>query len=156
MGLVSITDTQKASNFDATFLLLAGDETIRSFQMQASYGGTFGPNSNAFGNYPMSAVSGYGCGPNFIEIQFENRMEALTSIEFTANFNSIDRVVKGATFLAKKEANEPWVQLAQSDNWKWWMVGQKKRVFLQNSEPYQFYRIENVTSNYGNCEIQIQ
>ena len=156
VGLVSITDTQKASNFDATFLLLAGDETIRSFQMQDSYGGTFGQFSNAFGNYAMSAVSGYGCGPNFIEIQFENRMEALTSIEFTANFNSIDRVVKGATFLAKKEANEPWVQLVQSDNWKWWMVGQKKRVFLQNSEPYQFYRIENVTSYYENCEIQIQ
>ena len=58
--------------------------------------------------------------------------------------------------MAKQEATEPWVQLAQSDNWKWWMVGQKKRVFLQNSEPYQFYRIENVTSYYENCEIQIQ
>ena len=156
VGLVSMADTQKAANFDATFLLLAGEDTIRSFQMQDSYGGTFSSFSNAFGNYPMSAVSGYGCGENYIEIQFENRMEALSSIEFTANFNSIERVVKGATFLAKKEANDPWVQLAQSDNWQWWMVGQKKRVFLQNAEPYQFYRIENVTSYYDNCEVQIQ
>ena len=154
IGILSLTDTITASNFDATLLLLAGDSTLRTFGMTATYGGTISAYSNAFGNYAMSTVSAYSCGDNFIEIIFDNyRMETLTSFEVTSHYALFTQAMDGVTVKAKRSSSDDtYVTLGEFYGWKWWQIAQKKHIYLQNGEAYNVYRFENFNATASDCK----
>lgn len=101
---------------------------------------------------PLTDVHSDACGPNWIEIQFNNdRREWINSVALQRSFTHPNTPWHSFKVLARNRQLEPWTELVNETQLKWWTSSPEKVVFLQNNRPYNVYRFANFSSDVSEC-----
>ena len=80
---------------------------------------------------------------------FDNdRREWLSSVTLYLYYTQTDRYVQGFTLKARNNNVEEWTIIKEVTGLTWSLAGEHKKLWLENSKPYNQYRFENF--NAGN------
>ena len=141
------------STFDAVIRTLGDTANNRAFNAEYA-----GENVNAM---DMSwAFDGYNGNsirqntkamPSSIDIRFkDDRREWISSVSVQNDHYTLANYLEGFTLLARNSEEEEWTTLLTISGLKWWVVAQKKVMYLANNKPYNMYRFANLTATNSN------
>ena len=155
IALVAQTASQKTSYFDcAVRLALAGS---RVFDYSISYEQLTGRPEQIADQFYYNSMGQSTCGDNQWTIAFEdNRREWISSVTLYLYYT---QGVQQPTQFALKARNtnlEDWTTLKNVTGMTWSLVGEHKRIWVENSQTWNQYRFENFgTGNDADCEWKI-
>ena len=94
------------------------------------------------------------CGENFWTLTFENnRREWISSVTLYLQYTQGVRQPRQFVLKARNTNLEVWTTLKNVTGMTWSLVGEHKRIWIENSQPWNQYRFENFgTGNEAECE----
>ena len=97
------------------------------------------------------------CGENFWTLTFENnRREWISSVTLYLQYTQGVRQPRQFVLKARNTNLEAWTTLKNVTGMTWSLVGEHKRIWVENNKPYNQYRFENFgTGNEAECEWKI-
>ena len=97
------------------------------------------------------------CGENFWTLTFENnRREWISSVTLYLYYTQGVRQPRQFMLKARNTNLEAWTTLKNVTGMTWSLVGEHKRIWVENNKPYNQYRFENFgTGNEAECEWKI-
>ena len=157
VAIVAQTASQTSSVFDCAVRLVGASYASRNFDYTiTSTGIQGGPThvADLFNNWNMYSST---CTANNWNIAFDNdRREWISSItvylyaEMTTGYPT-QFVVK-----ARNNNLEEWATLKTVTGMTWSLVGEHKRIWVENNKPYNQYRLENIaTGSETKCEWEM-
>ena len=150
IALISDSDTNVNSTFDAAVLLFQDDRNSRVFSYSVSYEGPEQIHGSPFDHSYISYMSSRQCGENAMIITFDNdRREWISSFLVQTRYNELDRLFSSFSVLAKNAEDAEWTFLNHFANLTWSLVGQTKRMWLANNKPYNQYKFANFSASSG-------
>ena len=146
IAIVAQTASQTNSVFDcAVRLVLAGS---RVFDYTLARNAVNGNGAYALHHYKFYEINGASCTNN-LDVTFDNdRREWLSSVTLYLYYTQTDRYVQGFTLKARNTGLEEWTTIKTVEGLTWSLAGETKKLWLENSKPYNQYRFENF--NAGN------
>ena len=155
IALVAQTTSQKTSSFDcAVRLVLAGS---RAFDYSISYEQLTGRPEQIADLFYYNSMGQSTCGDNQWTIAFEdNRREWISSVTLYLYYTQGVRQPRQFMLKARNTNLEAWTTLTNVTGMTWSLVGEKKRIWVENNQPWNQYRFENFgTGNEAECEWKI-
>ncbi|OAO17863.1 He_Pig domain protein [Blastocystis sp. ATCC 50177/Nand II] len=157
VAIVAQTASQTSSVFDCAVRLVGASSASRNFDYTITSTGIQGSPTRVadlFNNWNMYSST---CTANNWNIAFDNdRREWISSItvylyaEMTTGYPT-QFVVK-----ARNNNLEEWATLKTVTGMTWSLVGEKKKIWLENNKPYNQYRLENIaTGSETQCEWEM-
>ena len=97
------------------------------------------------------------CGENFWTLTFENnRREWISSVTLYLYYTQGVRQPRQFVLKARNTNLEAWTTLKNVTGMTWSLVGEHKRIWIENNKPYNQYRFENFgTGNEAVCSWRI-
>ncbi|KAM7454373.1 hypothetical protein BLSTO_04870 [Blastocystis sp. subtype 1] len=97
------------------------------------------------------------CGENFWTLTFENNhREWISSVTLYLQYTQGVRQPRQFVLKACNTNLEAWTTLKNVTGMTWSLVGEHKRIWVENNKPYNQYRFENFgTGNEAECEWKI-
>ena len=97
------------------------------------------------------------CGESFWTLTFENnRREWISSVTLYLQYTQGVRQPRQFVLKARNTNLEAWTTLKNVTGMTWSLVGEHKRIWVGNSQPWNQYRFENFgTGNEAECEWKI-
>ena len=153
IAIVAQTASQTTSYFDCTLRLMGDVANSRVFDYTASSDNISGSPSSVAELYYGYTIYSSTCGANHWTIAFKNdRREWLSYITLYLYYSQNSQ--QPVQFLLKaRNANiEDWTLIKNVTGMTWSLKGEHKRIWLENSKPYNQYRLENIASgNFNDC-----
>ena len=147
IATVAFTASQSTSYFDCAMRLMATDEESRVMEFDVASSSSISYASNVFSKVYTNAIGMTTCDSNYLEVTFQNdKREWISSIILTNKYNDVKANVKAVTVKARNYDSEQWVTLKSVTGLTWSTVGQRRKVWLNNSKPFRIYRFENFGS----------
>ncbi|KAK8819459.1 hypothetical protein WA556_002449, partial [Blastocystis sp. ATCC 50177/Nand II] len=93
------------------------------------------------------------CNTNYWTAVFNNdRREWISSVTLYLHYQQADRQPRQFTLKARNTNQEEWTTLKEVTGMAWSLVGQHKKIWLENNKPYNQYRFENFgTGDMAKC-----
>ncbi|OAO15326.1 hypothetical protein AV274_2967 [Blastocystis sp. ATCC 50177/Nand II] len=97
------------------------------------------------------------CGENFWTLTFEkNRREWISSVTLYLQYTQGVHQPRQFVLKARNTNLEAWTTLTNVTGMTWSLVGEHKRIWVENSQPYNQYRLENFgRGDSQDCEWKI-
>ena len=153
IAIVAQTASQTTSYFDCTLRLMGDVANSRVFDYTASSDNISGSPSSVAELYYGYTIYSSTCGANHWTVSFKNdRREWLSYITLYLYYSQNSQ--QPVQFLLKaRNANiEDWTLIKNVTGMTWSLKGEHKRIWLENSKPYNQYRLENIASgNINDC-----
>ena len=153
IAIVAQTASQTTSYFDCALRLMGDVANSRVFDYSASSDNISGSPSSVAELYYGYTIYSSTCGANHWTVSFKNdRREWLSYI--TLYLYYLQNSQQPVQFLLKaRNANiEDWTLIKNVTGMTWSLKGEHKRIWLENSKPYNQYRLENIASgNINDC-----
>ena len=153
IAIVAQTASQTTSYFDCALRLMGDVANSRVFDYTASSDNISGSPSSVAELYYGYTIYSSTCGANHWTLSFKNdRREWLSYITLYLYYSQNSQ--QPVQFLLKaRNANiEDWTLIKNVTGMTWSLKGEHKRIWLENSKPYNQYRLENIASgNFNDC-----
>ena len=153
IAIVAQTASQTNSVFDCAIRLMGDVANSRVFDYSASSDNISGSPSSVAELYYGYTIYSSTCGANHWTLSFKNdRREWLSYITLYLYYSQNSQ--QPVQFLLKaRNANiEDWTLIKNVTGMTWSLKGEHKRIWLENSKPYNQYRLENIASgNFNDC-----
>ena len=153
IAIVAQTASQTTSYFDCALRLMGDVANSRVFDYSASSDNISGSPSSVAELYYGYTIYSSTCGANHWTLSFKNdRREWLSYITLYLYYSQNSQ--QPVQFLLKaRNANiEDWTLIKNVTGMTWSLKGEHKRIWLENSKPYNQYRLENIASgNFNDC-----
>ena len=153
IAIVAQTASQTTSYFDCALRLMGDVAKSRVFDYTASSDNISGSPSSVAELYYGYTIYSSTCGANHWTLSFKNdRREWLSYITLYLYYSQNSQ--QPVQFLLKaRNANiEDWTLIKNVTGMTWSLKGEHKRIWLENSKPYNQYRLENIASgNFNDC-----
>ena len=153
ISIVSQLATQTASHFDCVVRLIGASGVSRLFDVTVSYnnieGNPVGIPSQYYG-YSMKATT---CNDNYWTVSFNNyRREWISSIGIYLSYSQTSMFPRQFVLKARNSNTEEWTTLKTVTGMQWSLQGEYKKMWVDNSKPYNQYRFENfATGDATSC-----
>ena len=157
IALVSITESQKSSLFDATVRLMTNKPEAHLWEITGTTSGISSSALNPFDLTSSTYISYSSCSSNSLTITMKNdRREWISSVEIQ---NYYEGTTSGATqfkLYGKNPNNGDWVLIVDVSGLTYSMPAQKRRIYTNNNVPYNQFKFENFgTGNSAQCSWQV-
>ena len=157
VAIVAQTASQTTSMFDCAVRVIGAAYASRMFDRTVSSTGINGSPDDMNEHYYDSSMTSSTCTSNDWTVSFNNdRREWLSSL--TLYLHYMQGVHQPTQFVVKARNNnlEEWATLKTVTGMTWSLVGEKKKIWLENNKPYNQYRLENIgTGSETDCTWKI-
>ena len=150
IALVACDDTQRSSVFDcALHILSSGSEPRIMSNFQMSSFNVHGMTNCFFAGDVVCTLLSFHCN-NYLRVVFDNdRREWVNSIDLVTSLEVTLYMIHSMIIKARNSDLEEWTTLASPSKIIWSTIGQSRRFFFANNEPYNQYSFENFAAD--NC-----
>lgn len=144
IALVASDYTQQSSVFDcALHILSVGSEPRIMTDFKMTYSEVFGALQCFFMGDLECYIRGY-VSNNYLRITFDNgRREWVNSIDLVMSHKQLRYLIHSMVVKARNSDSEEWTTLASPTQISWPIIGQSRRFFFVNNQPYNQYSFEN-------------
>ena len=144
IALVASDYTQQSSVFDcALHILSVGSEPRIMTDFKMTYSEVFGGLQCFFMGDLECYIRGY-VSNNYLRITFDNgRREWVNSIDLVMSHKQLRYLIHSMVVKARNSDSEEWTTLASPTQISWPIIGQSRRFFFVNNQPYNQYSFEN-------------
>ena len=152
IAVVAQMASQTSSVFDCAVRLMIGSDS-RVFDYTLSYSGINGSPSTMANQYYGYTVYYSTCNSNYWTMTFSNdRREWLSAVTVYLYYTQSTQQVGQFSVLGRNTNLEEWTLIKNVTGMTWSLAGEHKKLWLENSKPYNQYRFENFASgNPSNC-----
>ena len=155
IAIVAQTASQTTSVFDCAVRLALGGSRVFDYAVTHSLMEGF---PALLANFDSSRyMAQKTCGENFWTLTFENnRREWISSVTLYLQYTQGVRQPRQFVLKARNTNLEAWTTLKNVTGMTWSLVGEHKRIWVENNKPYNQYRFENFgTGNEAVCSWRI-
>ena len=152
IAVVAQMASQTSSVFDCAVRLMSGLNS-RVFDYTVSYSGINGSPSTMANQYYGYSVYYSTCNSNYWTMTFTNdRREWLSAVTVYLYYTQSTQQVGQFSVLGRNTNLEEWTLIKNVTGMTWSLAGEHKKLWLENSKPYNQYRFENFASgNPSSC-----
>ena len=152
VAIVAQTASQTQSVFDCT-LRLMGPADSRVFDYSVTFNRILGLPSLVADHYYDYSMFQSACYDNYWALAFKNdRREWISSVTLYLFYTQGDQHPKQFLLKARNNNLEEWTTLKNVTGMTWSLVGEHKRIWIENSKPWNQYRLENIaTGDTSTC-----
>ena len=152
IAVVAQMASQTSSVFDCAVRLMIGSDS-RVFDYTVSYSGINGSPSTMANQYYGYTVYYSTCNSNYWTMTFTNdRREWLSAVTVYLYYTQSTQQVGQFSVLGRNTNLEEWTLIKNVTGMTWSLAGEHKKLWLENSKPYNQYRFENFASgNPSSC-----
>ena len=152
IAVVAQMSSQTSSVFDCAVRLMTGSDS-RAFDYTAdssSISGDYSVIADLFSGYNMFRDN---CDSNYWTMTFSNdRREWLSAVTVYLYYTQSTQQVGQFSVLGRNTNLEEWTLIKNVTGMTWSLAGEHKKLWLENSKPYNQYRFENFASgNPSSC-----
>ena len=149
VGLVAQEASQTAAVFDCAVHLLATAKVSRLLDFSVSSAGISGNPACAADQSSECVLVGSSC-TNFWQVTFDrDRREWVSSISLSTHHLQGDKQPRQFVVKARNSETEAWAVLKEVVGLDWFVMGEEKKIWLENNQPWNQYRIEDITGGAG-------
>ena len=154
VAIVGQTASQTSSVFDCAVRLVGTTYASRVFNSDISASVISGSKTEVTEHYHVTKMNAITCTPNNWMVTFKNdRREWLSSITLYLYYQQGDQQPRQFTLKARNNNQESWTTLQEVRGMTWSLVGEHKKIWIENDKPYNQYRLENIaTGDDTKCE----
>ena len=152
IALISNSSFPCASHFDASFRFTGMDSQYRSFSLSSFADGFDGPSDAATDwNHETFLSCETSCSPNAsVVLSFPTyREEFITTVEIVSSLSFVVPGPLALQFEARTSEFSNWIPLLYIPSIQWGVSTRKIRFWVHGSQPFQQYRITNLTTIQG-------
>ena len=153
IAIVAQTASQTDSVFDCTVRLMGDVEVSRVFDYTVSYSAISGSPSSIPEHYYSYNMYYSSCNDNYWTMSFKNdRREWISSVTLFLHYQQNKQQPTRVKIMARNTNQEEWTLIRDVTGMTWSLMGEHKKLWLENSKPYNQYRFENFASgNPSEC-----
>ena len=145
IAIVAQTATQTASVFDCAVRLMSGPSSSRVFSYTISSHTIQGSAVYVAEHYYGYTMNAYYCALNYWTLVFNNdRREWISSTTLYLYYTQDTQQPKQFLLRARNNNLEEWRTLKTVTDMAWSLKGEHKKLWIENSKPYNQYRFENI------------
>ena len=154
IAIVAQTATQTASVFDCAVRLMSGPSSSRVFSYTISSYNIQGSPVYVAEHYYGYTMNAYYCALNYWTLVFNNdRREWISSTTLYLYYTQDTQQPKQFLLRARNNNLEEWTTLKTVTDMAWSLKGEHKKLWVENSKPYNQYRFENIgTGDESSCD----
>lgn len=146
IALVAISSSQTTASFDCAVRLMGSDSVSRVYDYTVTSSHVNGA-ANAFSNHYSYTVYYSTCAANYLQITFNNdRREWISSVAIQLYYTQSTQQVRTFILKGRNSTSEQWTTIKEVEGITWSIAGQSRKIWLENSKPYNQYRFDNFTS----------
>ena len=151
IAIVAQSASQTNSMFNCAVRLMGAPEASRVFDYTISSSSISGSPSSILNQYYSNSIYYNSCSENHLEVTFANdRREWISSVTLFLYYQQSDAHPVEFALMARNTNMEEWTVIKNVTGLTWSLVGEHKKIWLENNKPYNQYRFENFAS--GNAE----
>ena len=155
VGLVAQEASQTAAVFDCALHLLSVAEVSRMMDFSITSTGIGGNPACAADQSSECVVTSNACS-NYWQVTFDHaRREWVSSLTLSIHPLQGDRAPRQFAVKARNSDEEAWTTLKQVVGLGWFAMGETKRIWLENNQPWNQYRLEDITGDSQECTWQL-
>ena len=153
VAIVAQIASQTASVFDCAVRVMGAAYASRMFDTTVSSTGINGSPNLITEHYYGSSMTSSTCTSNDWTVSFNNdRREWISSMTISLHYTQGLQQPTQFVLRARNTNLEEWTTLKNVTDMTWSLVGEKKKIWLENNKPYNQYRLENIaTGNEADC-----
>ena len=153
IAIVAQTSSQTTSVFDCAVRVMGTNSASRVFDYTSSTSGLSGSTSNIADLYYGSSISSTSCTDNHWTVTFNNdRRETINAMSLHLYYTQTSQQPTQFVVKARNTNLEEWTTLKTVTGMTWSLVSEQKKIWIENSKPYNQYRLENIsTGNEADC-----
>ena len=157
IAIVAQTATQTASVFDCAVRLMSGPSSSRVFSYTISSYTIQGSPVYVAEHYYGYTMNAYYCALNYWTLVFNNdRREWISSTTLYLYYTQDTQQPKQFVLRARNNNLEEWTTLKTVTDMAWSLKGEHKKLWVENSKPYNQYRFENIgTGDESSCDWRL-
>ena len=147
VAIVAQTTSQTASVFDCAVRVMGAAYASRMFDTTVSSTGINGSPNLITEHYYDSSMTSSTCTSNDWTVSFINdRREWISSMTIYLHYTQ--GLQQPTQFVLKARNNnlEEWTTLKTVMGMTWSLVGEKKKIWIENNKPYNQYRLEDIAT----------
>ena len=153
IAIVAQQTTQTASYFDCAVRLIGASGVSRLFDATVSYNNLEGNPTGLPSQYYGSWIKATTCNSNDWTLTFDKyRREWISSIGIYLSYSQTSLFPRQFVLKARNSNTEEWTTLKTVTGMTWSLKGEYKKMWVDNSKPYNQYRFENfATGDATSC-----
>ncbi|KAM7453319.1 hypothetical protein BLSTO_05935 [Blastocystis sp. subtype 1] len=157
IAIVAQTATQTASVFDCAVRLMSGPSSSRVFSYTISSYNIQGSAVYVAEHYYGYTMNAYYCALNYWTLVFNNdRREWISSTTLYLYYTQDTQQPKQFLLRARNTNLEAWTTLKTVTDMAWSLKGEHKKLWVENSKPYNQYRFEDInTGDESSCDWRL-
>ena len=156
IAVVAQMSSQTSSVFDCAVRLMTGsDSRVFDYTVDSSsISGDYSVIADLFSGYNMFRDN---CDSNYWTMTFTNdRREWLSAVTVYLEPTQSDKQPRQFLVKARNTNLESWTLIKNVTGMTWSLAGEHKKIWLENSKPYNQYRLENIaTGDSSNCAWRV-
>ena len=151
IAIVSQMASQTTSYFDCAVRLMGSAEESRAYDFTSAGTAMSGSPSSFGSQYYSTSVYSEKCADNAVVVTFANdRREWISSVNLMLYYTQNSEQAVQFNVKARNTNLDEWTSLKNVTGLAWSLLGQHKKVWLENNKPWNQYRFENFAS--GNTQ----
>ena len=156
IAIVAQSASQTNSLFNCAVRLMGATEASRVFDYSISSSSISGSPSSILNQYYSNSIYYNSCSENHLEVTFANdRREWISSVTLFLYYQQSDAHPVEFALMARNTNMEEWTVIKNVTGLTWSLVGEHKKIWLENNKPYNQYRFENFASgNPAACDVE--
>ena len=158
VAIVAQTASQTSSVFDCTVRVMGSASLSRVFDYTVTASTTISGNEGAVAShYFGTSMQSSSCDSNFWQMVFDgDRREWISSVTLYLYYQQGIDQPKQFVLKARNNNLEEWTTLKTVTGMTWSLVGEQKKIWLENNKPYNQYRFEDfATGSETSCSWRI-
>ena len=158
VAIVAQTASQTSSVFDCAVRVMGSASLSRVFDYTVTASTTISGNEGAVAShYFGTSMQSSSCDSNFWQMVFDgDRREWISSVTLYLYYQQGIDQPKQFVLKARNNNLEEWTTLKTVTGMTWSLVGEQKKIWLENNKPYNQYRFEDfATGSETSCSWRI-
>ena len=157
VAIVAQIASQTTSVFDCAVRVMGAAYASRMFDTTVSSTGINGSPNLITEHYYDSTMTSSTCSSNYWTVSFNNdRREWISSMSIYLHYTQGLQQPTQFVLKARNTNLEAWTTLKNVTGMTWSLVGEKKKIWIENNKPYNQYRLEDIaTGSETDCVWRI-
>ena len=157
VAIVAQIASQVNSVFDCAVRLVGTSSASRTFDTTVSSTGINGSPNYVTEHYYGSSMTSSTCSSNYWTVSFkDDRREWISSMTLYLYYQQGAELPTQFVLKARNTNLEEWATLKTVTGLTWSLVGEHKKIWIENNKPYNQYRLEDIaTGSETECAWRI-
>ena len=153
IAIVAQTASQTASVFDCAVRVMGTNSASRVFDYSTSSTGMSGTASTIADLFYGGSITSSTCTSNHWTVTFNSdRRETINALKLYLYYQQGTQQPKQFVLKARNNNLEDWTTLKTVTGMTWSLMGEQKKMWIENNKPYNQYRLEDIaTGSEAEC-----